>query len=115
MKLSLTATGLFEKSNFEAWSRQKQVAIHQAVAAGMQSGGKAVADVVRSRMNADFRVRKPAFVKSLRDVPNGESGAAGAVTAAAASGASTPAAKPKAAAGSEAVTGDDEGSPYRDG
>ncbi len=57
----------------------------------------------------------PAFVKSLRDVPNGESGAAGAVTAAAASGASTPAAKPKAAAGSEAVTGDDEGSPYRDG
>ena len=57
----------------------------------------------------------PAFVKSLRDVPNGESGAAGAVTPAAASGASTPAAKPKAAAGSEAVTGDDEGSPYRDG
>lgn len=66
LKLSLTATGLFEKSNFEAWSRQKQVAIHQAVAAGMQSGGKAVADVVRGRMNADFRVRKPAFVKSLR-------------------------------------------------
>lgn len=66
LKLSLTATGLFEKSHFEAWSRQKQAAIHHAVAAGMQSGGKAVADVVRSRMNADFRVRKPAFVKSLR-------------------------------------------------
>lgn len=57
----------------------------------------------------------PAFVKSLRDVPNGESGAAGAVSQAAASGVSTPVAKPKAAAGSEAVTGDDEGSPYRDG
>ena len=66
LKLSLTATGLFEKSNFAAWSRQKQVAIHQAVAAGMQSGGKFVADVVRGTMNAEFRVRKQAFVKSLR-------------------------------------------------
>jgi len=66
LKLSLTATGLFEKSSFEAWSRQKQAAIHQAVAAGMQTGGKTMADTVRSRMNADFTVRKPAFVKSLR-------------------------------------------------
>ena len=66
LKLSLTATGLFEKSNFEAWTRQKQTAIHQAVAAGMQSGGKVVADTVRTRMNADFTVRKPAFVRSLR-------------------------------------------------
>ena len=32
----------------------------------MQTGGKAVADAVRSRMNADFTVRKPAFVRSLR-------------------------------------------------
>ena len=66
LKLSLTATGLFEKSNFEAWTRQKQTAIHQAVAAGMQCGGKVVADTVRTRMNADFTVRKPAFVRSLR-------------------------------------------------
>ena len=66
LKLSLTATGLFEKSNFEAWTRQKQTAIHQAVAAGMQSGGKVVADTVRTRMNADFTVRKLAFVRSLR-------------------------------------------------
>ena len=66
LKLSLTATGLFEKSNFEAWTRQKQTAIHQAVAAGMQSGGKVVADTVRTRMNADFTVRKPGFVRSLR-------------------------------------------------
>ena len=50
LKLSLTATGLFEKSNFDAWTRQKQAAIHQAVAAGMQSGGKVVADTVRTRM-----------------------------------------------------------------
>ena len=66
LKLSLTSTGLLDKSKFDAWSKQKQAAIHKAVAAGMQSGGKPVADAVRSRMNADFTVRKAAFVKSLR-------------------------------------------------
>ncbi|MEW6167926.1 MAG: DUF6441 family protein [Pseudomonadota bacterium] len=66
MKLSLTATGLLDKSKLDAWARQKQAAIHKAVAAGMQSGGKPMADAVRSRMNADFTVRKAAFVRSLR-------------------------------------------------
>jgi len=66
LKLSLTATGLLEKSKLDAWSKQKQAAIHKAVATGMQSGGKPMADAVRSRMNAEFTVRKAAFVKSLR-------------------------------------------------
>ncbi len=66
LKLSLTATGLLDKSKLDAWARQKQAAIHKAVAAGMQSGGNPMADAVRSRMNADFTVRKPAFVRSLR-------------------------------------------------
>lgn len=66
LKLSLTTTGLLDKSKLDAWTRQKQAAINKAVAAGMQSGGKPVADAVRSRMNADFTVRKAAFVKSLR-------------------------------------------------
>ena len=66
LKLSLTSTGLLDKSKFDAWSKQKQAAIRKAVAAGMQSSGKPMADAVRSRMNADFTVRKPAFVRSLR-------------------------------------------------
>lgn len=66
LKLSLITTGLLDKSKLDAWSKQKQAAIHKAVATGMQSGGKPVADAVRSRMNADFTVRKAAFVKSLR-------------------------------------------------
>ena len=66
LKLSLTSTGLLDKSKFDAWSKQKQAAIRKAVAAGMQSSGKPMADAVRSRMSADFTVRKPAFVKSLR-------------------------------------------------
>ena len=66
LKLSLAASGLLDKSKLDAWSKQKQVAIHKAVVSGMQTGGKVVADTVRSRMNADFTVRKPAFVRSLR-------------------------------------------------
>ena len=66
LKLSLTASGLLDKSRLDAWSRQKQTAIHKAVAVGMRDGGKVVADAVRSRVNADFTVRKPAFVRSLR-------------------------------------------------
>ena len=66
LKISLTTSGLLDKATLEAWSRQKQVAIHKAVAAGMQVGGKSVADVVRSKMKSDFTVKKAAFVNSLR-------------------------------------------------
>ena len=66
LKISLTTTGLLDKATLEAWTRQKQAAIHKAVAAGMQTGGKSVTEVVRSQMKADFKVKKAAFVNSLR-------------------------------------------------
>jgi hypothetical protein len=66
LKISLTTAGLLDKSTLEAWTRQKQVAIHKAVAAGMQVGGTSVADVVRNKMKSDFTVKKAAFVNSLR-------------------------------------------------
>lgn len=66
LKLSLTTSGLLDKSHFDTWSRQKQAAIHRAVAVGMRDGGKIVADVVRRKMKADFMVKKAAFVCSLR-------------------------------------------------
>ena len=66
LKLSLTASGLLDKSRFDAWSRQKQAAIHKAVAVGMRDGGKVVADGVRRKMKTDFTVKKAAFVNSLR-------------------------------------------------
>lgn len=66
LKISLTTSGLLDKSTLDAWTRQKQTAIHKAVATGMQTGGKTVAEVVRNRMKSDFTVRKPAFVNSLR-------------------------------------------------
>ena len=66
LKISLTTSGLLDKSTLEAWARQKQAAIHKAVAIGMRDGGKVVADVVRSKMKSDFTVKKAAFVNSLR-------------------------------------------------
>jgi hypothetical protein len=66
LKISLTTSGLLDKATLEAWTRQKQAAIHKAVATGMQAGGKSVADVVRSKMKSDFTVKKAAFVNSLR-------------------------------------------------
>lgn len=66
LKLSLTASGLLDKSKLDAWSRQKQAAIHKAVAVGMRDGGKVVADGVRRKMKTDFTVKKAAFVNSLR-------------------------------------------------
>ena len=37
LKISLTTSGLLDKSTLDAWTRQKQAAIHKAVATGMQS------------------------------------------------------------------------------
>ena len=66
LKISLTTSGLLDKSTLEAWTRQKQAAIHKAVATGMSHGGRAVADVVRNKMKSDFTVKKAAFLSSLR-------------------------------------------------
>lgn len=66
LKISLTTSGLLDKTKLEAWTRQKQAAIHKAVGSGMRTGGAQIADSVRIRMRADFTVKKPAFVRSLR-------------------------------------------------
>lgn len=66
LKISLTTAGLLDKSKLEAWTRQKQAAIHKAVGAGMSEGGRVVVETVRTRMRADFAVKSAAFVKSMR-------------------------------------------------
>lgn len=66
LNITLTTAGLLDKSKLDAWTRQKQVAIRKAVAAGMREGGKSVADGVRSKMQVGFKVKKSAFVNSLR-------------------------------------------------
>lgn len=66
LNITLTTAGLLDKSKLDAWTRQKQVAIRKAVATGMREGGKSVADGVRSKMQVGFKVKKSAFVNSLR-------------------------------------------------
>jgi hypothetical protein len=66
LNITLTTTGLLDKSKLDAWTLQKQAAIRKAVANGMREGGKSVADGVRSKMQAGFKVKKAAFVNSLR-------------------------------------------------
>ena len=66
LKISLTTSGLLDKSTLEAWARQKRTAIHQVVATGMRAGGKEITEAVRHQMRRDFSVKKPAFVNSLR-------------------------------------------------
>ena len=66
LKISLTTAGLLDKSRLDAWSRQKQAAIHKAVAIGMREGGSTIVDAVRASMQANFTVKKAAFLRSLR-------------------------------------------------
>ena len=65
MKINLTAAGLFEPRQFAAWSTARRQAIHQAVARGMQSGGREVRDAARAQMRSAFTVKRQSFVASM--------------------------------------------------
>ena len=65
MKINLTTAGLFEPRQFSAWSTARRQAIHQAVARGMQSGGREVRDAARAQMRSVFTVKRNSFVSSM--------------------------------------------------
>ncbi len=66
LKLSLTTSGLLDKGELAAWSRQKQADIRQAVAQGMRDHGRSLTEALRSRLRSDLTIRKPALLRSLR-------------------------------------------------
>jgi hypothetical protein len=66
LKLSLTTSGLLDKAQLAAWSRQKQLDIRLAVAQGMREHGRSLTEALRSRLHADLTIRKPALLRSLR-------------------------------------------------
>jgi hypothetical protein len=66
VRLSLTTTGLLDPKRLDSWLPAKRRAIRQAVEAGMKQGSKELVDAARSRMQSSFKVRKAAFVKSMR-------------------------------------------------
>ena len=62
MRLSLTTTGLLDPRQLAAWSTERRLAIHTAVAKGMQSGGREVRDAARSEMRSAFTVKRNSFI-----------------------------------------------------
>lgn len=66
MKISFVAEGLLDPRQLTAWTQARRDAIRKAVAAGMASGGREVADRARAQMRAALNVKRQSFVKSLR-------------------------------------------------
>jgi hypothetical protein len=66
MKLSITTSGLLDPKRLDSWVPEKRRAIRKAVEAGMKSGGREIADQVRTHMGARFKVRRQGFLRSLR-------------------------------------------------
>ena len=65
MRLSLTTTGLLDPRQLAAWSSERRRAIHQAVAKGMQSGGREVRDAARAEMRTAFAIKRASFASSM--------------------------------------------------
>jgi hypothetical protein len=65
MKLSITTSGLLDPKRLDSWVPEKRRAIRKAVEAGMKSGGREIADQVRTQMGARFKVRRQGFLRSL--------------------------------------------------
>jgi hypothetical protein len=65
MKIDLVAEGLLDRRRFGAWQANTRKAIHAAVARAMRDTGKEMAERVRSEMRSEFRIIKPAFLRSM--------------------------------------------------
>lgn len=66
MKIDLTASGLFDARQFNAWSTERRDAIRPALKRGMQSGGREVRDAARTQMRGAFNVKRSSFVSSMQ-------------------------------------------------
>ena len=66
LKISLTTSGLLVKGELVAWTRSRREAIHKAVGLGMRDSSRSLTDALRTRMQSDLAIRKPAFLRSMR-------------------------------------------------
>jgi len=66
VKIDLTASGLFDARQFNAWSTERRNAIRAALKRGMQSGGREVRDAARTQMRGAFNVKRNSFVSSMQ-------------------------------------------------
>lgn len=66
LKISLTTSGLLDKRELAAWTRSRREAIHKAVGLGMRDSSRSLTGALRTRMQSDLAIRKPAFLRSMR-------------------------------------------------
>jgi hypothetical protein len=66
VKISLTGEGLLDRRRFNVWRGQTQQVMRNAAARAMRGVGREMAEAVRQDMRAGFRVKKAAFLKSMR-------------------------------------------------
>ena len=66
LKISLTTSGLLDKRELAAWTRSRREAIQKAVGLGMRVSSRSLTDALRTRMQSDLAIRKPAFLRSMR-------------------------------------------------
>ena len=66
LKISLTTSGLLDKRELAAWTRSRREAIHKAVGMGMRDSSRSLTEALRTRMQSDLAIRKPAFLRSMR-------------------------------------------------
>jgi hypothetical protein len=66
VKIDLTASGLFDARQFNAWSTERRDAIRAALKRGMQSGGREVRDAARTQMRGAFNVKRSSIVSSMQ-------------------------------------------------
>ena len=64
-KISLTTSGLLDQGELAAWTRSRREAIHKAVGLGMRDSSRSLTDALRTRMQSDLAIRKPAFLRSM--------------------------------------------------
>ena len=66
LKISLTTSGLLDNRELAAWTRSRREAIQKAVGLGMRDSSRSLTDALRTRMQSDLAIRKPAFLRSMR-------------------------------------------------
>ena len=66
LKISLTTSGLLDNRELAAWTRSRREAIHKAVVLGMRDSSRSLTEALRTRMQSDLAIRKPAFLRSMR-------------------------------------------------
>lgn len=65
MKVSITAEGLLDPRNFQAWTAKRREAIHRGVAKGFSEARSAVVSHVRAQASGAFSVKRKAWLNTF--------------------------------------------------